>query len=259
MLTVAIEVINARLVENTRKSYTLPLRIGRGADCDIQLDPENRAISRVHIELVEEDGHVVLINRASNPKATVIDSRSLASQERVVLGPDAEFRIFDTELRLVSPMRLGLAISGARDARPALQEALAPERSLVAVESDDGRLEVEGVADLAHYDRSRFAGRLALAFYYDGGQPSLAVVSNPNNETLLLDRAEVDQPALYLQPLDTIEIGKHRIEVLKPGEPSIVCENPDCRVLNHYDRGDNCRLCGSRLFGETRMMRLRSV
>ncbi|WP_054361656.1 hypothetical protein, partial [Prosthecomicrobium hirschii] len=105
------------------------------------------------------------------------------------------------------------------------------------------------------FDATRLADKLALIFYYDESEPTFAVLSNPERLQVYLDRGFVQQDALYLQPLDTIEIGDHRFEVHPVGQPAIVCENPSCQVLNEYDRGDNCRLCGTRLFGATRIVR----
>jgi hypothetical protein len=76
---------------------------------------------------------------------------------------------------------------------------------------------------------------------------------------VLLDRAIVDQQAIYIHSEDTIEVGEHRYEVMTVGEASIVCENPGCQVLNAYDRGETCRICGTRLFGATRLLRVRKL
>jgi hypothetical protein len=247
MPTVALEVVNPRLAERSCEIHALPLKVGRGADCGVQLDPENRAISRVHLELVEEDGRIVLINRASNPKATVVDGRSLGAEERVVLEPGQVVRIFDTELALVEAPVVGLGFASRSGGETAF-EVLAPGRSIVATERADGRMILEPVAELAAYDQERFAGRLALVFYLDAGEPCCAVVSNPAGHPLMLDRSVLSQTALALEPFDLIEIDRHRIEIRPKDAGVILCEIPSCRGLNPDGRG-MCRLCGAPLAG----------
>lgn len=254
MPTVAIEVVNHRNAETMRRGYMLPVRIGRGATCDIQLDPENRAISRLHVEIVDEDGKPVLINRALNQNATHYRGRSLKASERVPLETGDSFRIFDFELKVLEPAQLVVLAVDRADLRPRGEFPLVPGGALLAY-GDGHRLAIEQVANLARIDATRLADKLALIFYYDESEPTFAVLSNPERLQVYLDRGFVQQDALYLQPLDTIEIGDHRFEVHPVGQPAIVCENPSCQVLNEYDRGDNCRLCGTRLFGATRIVR----
>lgn len=254
MPTVAIAVLNERLSEEMRQGYALPVKIGRGASCDIQLDPENRAISRLHVEIVEEDGQVFLMNRALNQNATLFRGRSLRANEKVPLAVGDSFRIFDFELTMLSPARLAVLVSDKADLRPRGEYPLVPGSAVVAY-GNASRITVEQVADLARFENARIAGKLAVLFYFDGDQPTFAVLSNPENLQVMLDRGLVQQEALYVQALDTIEIGHHRFEVHPVGEPAILCENVSCQVLNLYDRGDNCRICGTRLFGATRIVR----
>jgi hypothetical protein len=254
MPTVAIEVVNERLSEHNRRAYAVPVRIGRGANCDIQLDPENRAISRLHVEIVEEGGEFVLYNRGLNQNATFAQGRFLKPNERIVVALGEVFKIFDFELKIISPAALFLLFTNRRDLRPRGEFPLPREGAIVA-HGEQGRMTVETIASLKGFDASRLAGQLAVMFYYDGDEPTFAVLSNPDKLQVFLDRGFVQQDALYVQPLDTIEIGDHRFEVHPAGAPAIVCENPTCQVLNEYDRGENCRLCGTRLFGATRIVR----
>lgn len=254
MPTVAIAVLNERLSEEMRRGYALPVKIGRGANCDIQLDPENRAISRLHVEIVEEDGQVFLYNRALNQNATMYRGRSLRGNEKIPLAVGDSFKIFDFEITMLSPAKLAVLVSDKQDLRPRGEYPLVPGSALVAYGTAT-RITVEPVADLARFDPGRVSGKLAVLFYFDGDQPTFAVLSNPENLQVMLDRGLVQQNALYVQALDTIEFGQHRFEVHPVGEPAILCENVSCQVLNLYDRGDNCRICGTRLFGATRIVR----
>ena len=258
MQTVAIEVVNANRPDPLRRAYALPVKIGRGANCDIQLDSDNRAISRVHVEIVEEGGRIILYNRASNLNSTQFLGRSLVPNERIEVTVGDQLKIFDYEVKIMSPARIGLVFSSRRDLKSRGEYHLVPGGGVLAYETA-GRLAVEPVANLAKLDTARLAGAMAVLFYYDGEEPTFAVLSNPQSVQVMLDRGLVQQQALYVRPLDTIEFGDHRIEVLSVGEASIVCENASCQVLNHYDRSENCRLCGTRLFGATRILRVRNV
>ncbi len=258
MQTVAIELVNHRRPEPLRRAFTLPVKIGRGANCDIQLDSDNRAISRIHLEVVDEGGRTVVYNRASNINATQFLGRSLKPNERVEVAAGDQIRIFDYEVKFMPPARIGLVFSSRKDLKARSEYHLIPGSAVLAYETA-GRLAVEPVGNLEALDTGRLAGTLALLFYFDGEEPTFAVLSNPDNLQVMLDRGLVQQSALYVRPQDTIEVGTHRIEVLSVGEACIICENPACQVLNHYDRSENCRLCGTRLFGATRILRVRNV
>jgi hypothetical protein len=254
MPTVAIAVVNQRSSEEMRQGYALPVRIGRGAACNIQLDPENRAISRLHVEIMEENGHIVLLNRALNQNATIFRGRSLAANEKVLLEIGDSFRIFDFELTVLSPATLGLLHVDKGSLRPRSEHPLVAGSAILAI-GDKRHIALEPVAQVNRIDPAKLKGRFACLFYFDGDQPTFAVLSNPDQLQVFLDRGLVQQDALYIQALDTIEVGDHRFEIHPVGEPAIVCENTSCQVLNPYDRGENCRLCGTRLFGATRIVR----
>jgi len=254
----ALEIVRTETATSSRRLLRLPVSIGRGSGCDIQLEADNRAISRVHLEIVEERGRSVVYNRASNLEATQFKGRSLAPNERVEVVPGDSLTIFGTEIRILAPAKLGILVSRRSDLKPVGDYHLLPGSALLAVEAGEG-VTVERVDDLAGLDTAALADRLAVLFYYDGAEPTCAIISNPAELPVLLDRGLVDQPALYIHAEDTIEVGAHRYEVMTVGEASIVCENPGCQVLNAYDRGENCRICGTRLFGATRLLRVRKL
>ena len=257
MAVIALE-ISQSPAPPVRKVFNLPLTVGRGSSCDIQLAANNRAISRVHVELAEERGRTVVYNRASNLEATQFNGRPMGANERAELRPGDRITIFGTVLTLLEPARLGIMISRRSDLKPVGDYHLLPGAAVLATEQA-GELAVETVNDLPAFDAAPLADKLALLFYYDGPEPTCALLSNPEGLPLLLDRGLVDQQALYLRAEDTLEIGTFRYEVVTIGEASIVCENPACQVLNGYDRGETCRMCGTRLFGATRLLRVRKI
>jgi FHA domain len=258
MQTVAIEVVSERQPHPTRRAYALPVKIGRGANCDIQLDPDNRAISRIHVEIVDEGGRTVIYNRASNVNATMFLGRSLRPNERVEVTAGDQIKIFDYQFKFMEPAEIGLVFTSRRDLKAYAEYHLVPGGAILAT-ADSDRLAVEPVPNLKAMDTSKLGAKLSLLFYYDADEPTFAVLANPDNTQVMLDRGLVQQQALYLRALDTIEIGDYRIEVLKVGEPAIVCANFSCQVLNEYDRSENCRLCGTRLFGDTRTLKVRNI
>jgi hypothetical protein len=254
MRTVSIEVMNERLGERMSQGFGFPVNIGRGSDCHIQLDPENRAISRLHVVLTDNGTDILLDNRASNANVTSVGGRPLRPGEKARLAIGDSFRIFDYDLKIMEPASIAILFASKKDLRPRAEHLLLPGRALLAYE-EGNRLLVEPVPNLERLDASRFANRMAVLFYYDGENPTFAMLGDPQTRQVLLDRGIVQQQALYIQALDTIEIGDHRFEIHAVGEPAILCENVSCQVLNAYDRGENCRLCGTRLFGDTRIVR----
>jgi len=258
MPTLAIEVTGPQRALKSRGTYHLPVTVGRGSGCDIQLEADNRAISRVHLEIVEERGRSFVYNRASNLEATQFKGRSLMPNERVEVVPGDSLSIFGTDITILEPAKLGIMIARRSDLKPIAEHYLLPGSAVLAYEIA-GILTIETVSDLTKLETGRLADCLAVLFYHDGAEPTVAILSNPDELPVLLDRGIVGQPALYIHAEDTIDVGAHRYEVMTVGEASIVCENPGCQVLNAYDRGENCRVCGTRLFGATRMLRVRKL
>ncbi|MDR3496763.1 MAG: FHA domain-containing protein [Ancalomicrobiaceae bacterium] len=246
MQTVAIEVTNEHRVQALRRAYPLPVTIGRGGTCDIQLDPDNRAISRVHVEIVEENGRTVLYNRASNANATRVEGRGLQPGERVEMHTGYSISIFGYTLKLIEPAHIGIAFADRITLTVTKEFHLVPGSAVLAYEAPGG-LVVEPAANLSELNTEALGGSLTMLFYFDGEQPTLAILANPAHTEVLLDRGMIHQQALYLRPLDTIEFGTTRIEVLSVGQPGIVCDNPGCRVVNAADGSVICRLCGSPL------------
>lgn len=235
-----------------RARYPLPVSIGRAVGCDIQLDTDNRSISRFHAQLIEIDGGLRLINRAASLGATSLDGRALRPGENAPIALGQTIRIYDFTLKVSAPPPLILLIADRRDLKPRAVHAFMPATALVVRDVGVG-FAVDLVADLAQYDTSSLADTLALAFYYDSGRPTVAVMSNPIRLPLLIDRAAIQQNAVYIDALDTIEIGALRLELHGVGEPATVCPTPACQALNAIDQGPACRLCGGPLGNTTRL------
>jgi len=258
MSMIALEIARQIPASAARRVYSLPVTIGRGSGCNIQLPADNRAISRLHVEIIEEDGRIVACNRASNLEATRFNGRGLRPNERQELVPGDTLTIFGTAIRVLEPVRLGVLIARRGDLKVLAEQYLLPGSALLAIEFA-GQVTVDVVDDLATIETDRLVDRLAVLFYFDGDEPTLAVMSNPSQLPILLDRAIVEQQAIYIRPEDTIEVGEHRFEVMSVGQTGIVCEKSRCHVLNISDRSETCRLCGTPLSGAARMLRTRKL
>lgn len=258
MQTIALEVTDSVHGILLRRSFPLPVSIGRGSNADIQLTAENRAISRIHLEIVDERGKIVVYNRASNVEATVFKGRPLAPNERLELEPGDVLKIFETTITLLPSPQIGILFAQSADLKIIASEPLVQGSGLLANERD-GTLVIDVVADITKIGPDRLGTGLATLFYYDGAEPTFAILANPSGHQVLLDKEIVAQPALYVHPEDTIEAGAYRFEIVAPGTANIVCENADCRVLNSCDRAEGCRRCGSLLYGSTRLLRVRKL
>ncbi len=258
MLTIALDVTDSVHGILFRRGFSLPVTIGRGSNADIQLTAENRAISRIHVEIVEERGKTVVYNRASNVEATVFKGRPLAPNERLEIAPGDVLKIFETTITLLPHPQIGVIFANGADLKVIASEQLVAGGGLLATERQ-GTLIIDAVPDVTKIAPDRLGDGLATLFYYDGTEPTFAILANPAGHQALLDREIVAQPALYVHPEDTIEVGPYRFEIVAPGAPCIICENPECRVLNACDSGDKCRRCGTSVGGSTRLLQVRKL
>lgn len=258
MQTIALEVTDSVHGILVRRSFALPVTIGRGSNADIQLTAENRAISRIHLEIVEERGKTVVYNRASNVEATLFKARPLMPNERLEIAPGDVLKIFETTITLLPTPRIGVIFANTSDLKVLSCELLVAGGGLLASELA-GVLVVDAVPDVTKIAPDRLGSGFAALFYYDGTEPTFAILANPAGVQVLLDKEIVAQPALYIQPQDTIEAGPYRFEIIAPGAPCIICENPECRVLNSCDGGDKCRHCGASVGGSTRLLQVRKI
>lgn len=258
MQTIALDVTDSVHGILFRRSFSLPVTIGRGSNANIQLTAENRAISRIHLEIVEERGKIVVYNRASNVEATIFKGRPLTPNERLEIAPGDVLKIFETTITLLPAAKIGVIFAHSADLKVIATEPLVAGAGLLATEVA-GTLVVDVVPDIGKIAPDRLGSGLAVLFYYDGTEPTFAILANPAGLQVLLDKEIVAQPALYIHPEDTIEAGPYRFEVLAPGQPCIICENADCRVLNSCDGGDKCRRCGETVGGSTRLLQVRKL
>lgn len=109
----------------TREFDTLPVTLGRDATCTVALEDPNKHISRVHVELGEENGGYFL-SVVSKVNPVMVKGRRHGPGTRVPLQSGDSFDMGEFEVQVVFPEK----------ARPAPQAA-GPKKSLIQMLADD--------------------------------------------------------------------------------------------------------------------------
>jgi len=109
----------------TREFETLPVTLGRDATCTVALEDPNKHISRVHVELGEENGGYFL-SVVSKVNPVMVKGRRHGPGTRVPLQSGDSFDMGEFEVQVVF----------AEKARPAPQ-APGPKKSLIQMLADD--------------------------------------------------------------------------------------------------------------------------
>jgi hypothetical protein len=246
MASIFLESVDETPGEPTRHVVAPPATVGRGAECDLRLDPANRALSRVHLEVVEADGGLVVVNRASNPGTTRLGDRVLEHDARIAV-PETGALVFDlmsVEVRIGRAGALSVAASFAADGTPSEDlglNLLADGRAVLLRAGPPAR--AEAIAPDAWAPPGPDAAPEAqLAVYLDRGQPTLAVLGRVPGRPVLIDDAELTTDSAYLRPLETVRHAGLVIELREAGLDWRRC--PRCAALNAAGRAA-CRICGT--------------
>lgn len=246
MASIFLETMEETAGEPTRHVVDAPATVGRGAECDLRLDPANRALSRVHLEVVDEPDGVFVVNRASNPGTTRHDGRSLAQGDRIPVPKFGalSFNLFGTEVRVGLAGGLSVAVSYRPDTGPvaalgrhplepgtALLLRSGPPASVTAIAPDAWAPPAAGAAPEAQ-----------LAVYLDRGQPTLAVLGRIDAAPVTIDGAELETTSAYLRPLESVAHAGLMLQLHEDGLEFRRC--PTCATLNPMNRA-TCRICGA--------------
>src|SRR5258708_12664619 len=86
----------------SRDFDALPVTIGRDATCTMALDDPHKHISRVHVELEEEDG-TYWMSVVSKVNPVMVKGRRYGPGTRLTLKPADSFEIAQSEVQLVFP------------------------------------------------------------------------------------------------------------------------------------------------------------
>lgn len=249
MVSIFLETLDETAGEPTRHVVDAPATIGRGAECDLRLDPANRALSRIHLEVVDEEDGVFVVNRASNPGTTRHDGRSLAPDDRLPLPKIGalDFALFGTNVRVGRAGVLSVKVSWAPDGEAAedLGEHELVAGSAVLIRSGPPPAVSVIAPDAWTPPAADAAPEGQMAVYLDRGQPTLAVLGRLEGTTVTIDGAELTTASAYLRPLEMVAHGGLKLELHEQGLDFRRC--PTCATLNPAPRL-TCRICGA-VFG----------
>jgi hypothetical protein len=243
MISIAVDHSADEAGEPARRIFGTPVRIGRGVECQIRLDASNRAISRVHLEVIEEAGRVFVHNRGSNPGTTRLDGRIVAPDEKLPVPEDGMLAIsvLGDLIRIgrAGPLEVEAVLpGGARLGR----EALEPGRAVVLRAASSP---VFASVDPAAWTRDEQSGG-EIALFLDEGQPALVVLIRPKSDAVAIDRGEVAAPTAYLRPLETVRFAGYGLRLLEKGQAVMECTKAECGCLNAAEV-TTCRACGADL------------
>src|SRR3954470_10869939 len=110
----------------TRDFEALPVTIGRDATCTLALDDPQKHISRVHVELEEEDG-TYWMSVVSKVNPVMVKGRRYGPGTRLTLKSGDSFEMGEFEVQVVFPEK-------ARPAPPPPAE----KKSMIQALADDG-------------------------------------------------------------------------------------------------------------------------
>jgi hypothetical protein len=244
MASIFLETMDETAGEPTRHVVDAPATVGRGAECDLRLDPANRALSRIHLEVVAEDGGLYVVNRASNPGTTRHDGRSLVQGDRIALPATGAltFALFGTEVRVGRAGALSVAVSRSPDGEPVEDLGrydLVPGSAVLVRAGPPATVTTIAPAAWAPPPAGAVP-EAQLAVYLDRGQPTLAVLGRADGP-VTIDGAELPTASAYLRPLESVAHGGLKLELHEEGLDFRRC--PTCATLNPPGRAA-CRICG---------------
>ena len=132
----------------TRDFGTLPVTLGRDATCSLVLEDPQKHISRVHVELAEEDG-TFWMSVVSKVNPVLVKGRRYGSGSRVSLESGDSFEMGQFEVQVLFPEKT----------RPATAEA--DKKSLISVfaeDSDPGDAATVPPPEAGIFEESTFVG-----------------------------------------------------------------------------------------------------
>lgn len=239
--------------------YKLPVTFGRLAQNPVRLgaEPPDKSVSRTHASVELVGGQLRLIDRSTN--GTLHAGRLLHNGETADLSDDDRFQIRDYEIHITRARRdpsIPVSFAARVSVRgEVLREDLSiGEMMVLCVESSEGQLLLEPVPTTGDTKLETFVARYRLngetllaAIIAREGQGVLQRFASTEGPQMRLNRDPVTGSRIKLKPLDVVEIGDARIELLRPGEKGLVCSNSSCQLLNEYKPLENCRWCGHKL------------
>jgi hypothetical protein len=241
--------------------YQLPVTFGRLPYLTIALPSDRQDISRTHLTLRNDPNGLVIEDSSVN--GTVYSGRKLESGETVSISSNDHFSILDYTIEVARARPdasrsavFDIWVSKATQRRNAQQELIQHSQigqtMLLAVEKNSGRVLFNDVPYDVDFDqlRSRYNlndQKLLFAIVNRGTNGVLYVTPNANTDFLTHNLEPVPVGENPFLPLDVIQYGTVRLEIMKPGEPALRCPKSSCGLLNDYLRDRTCRFCGHAL------------
>src|SRR5712692_465192 len=111
----------------SRDFESLPVTIGRDATCTLALDDPHKHISRVHVELEEEDG-TYWMSVVSKVNPVMVKGRRYGPGTRLTLKSGDSFEMGEFEVQVMFPEK----------ARPAAAPPPAEKKSLIKMLAEEG-------------------------------------------------------------------------------------------------------------------------
>ena len=231
-------------------------------------------LSRHHMDItVSDTGGACVIDKSSNGV-----QRKMPGEPNSVLGRDNVDKLPVGSQRQYETVGLVIEINLPHASRPleagatgkkiyAVYDSVSAGRPK-AIDLTDGYLCLIRDASSVRMERQpgptaeevlkavKEARNVCLAVIGGDDQGRTIVIPGQNRSVVCNRRALPENVPFALAHMDTLEIGGMDLRIMEEGgEQPIVCVNPDCRQMNAYEVGGNCRYCGTRL-GDGRTQKL---
>ena len=227
---------------------TAPIQIGKQHDVgnQILLDPKYQGVSRVH-GVIEQGAHGYVYADKSKNGSQV--SGILIRNSRSALGRGFEIRV---ENYTLSEVELAPMVVLQSDAQSKVvgQMELLPGRGIGLKYSRQGMR----LSNLNHW--TEWSDFPMAHFEMDGGNAFLVFSDEKAIGEARINKARPSGLRHPIHASDVAEISNQRFEIHNPDEPSLVCGNAACNLLNPHTYEANCKWCGHHLGATSRETRV---
>lgn len=271
---VEISIRNTDTVLMATQNLRLPVELGRfGADNVGRVSAGDGQVvhfgkgfgtlSRQHLTIAKApDGALVVTDHSSNGVTQI----GQADSAPVALGRSGTARMSPGAMRTFETVGLRVTICAPKEARV---DAIGQPLHLVYDSSSTGRLKAldldgvsialvangaevlmrrrPGTARVA-LDEVRTEGAVCLVMVGPDGTGGIVAIGGVMGEVSHNRRVLDADESVPMDHLDTIDIRGQMLRIMSAEDgKGLSCTNADCRQLNPYLPGENCRYCGQRL------------
>ena len=221
-------------------------------------------LSRQHLTISRgPDGHLVVTDQSSNGVAQI----GAEGTAPVPMGRGGTARMAPGAMRAFETVGLRVTVCSPKEAQ--VDGSIGQPLHLVYDSSSTGRLKAldldgvsialvtngsevlmrrrPGTAQMA-LDAARAEGATCLVMIGPDGAGGITAICGAADEVAHNRRMMGADEAAAMDHLDTVEIRGQLLRVMSAEEgKGLSCTNVECRQLNPYLPGENCRYCGQRL------------